>query len=153
MNKKVIYQRYYFPNGLRWTLLVLLVPMATYFIFLSWYVASFICLMLVLTLWTTKYITSIDTINKIINDKFLIVGIPTGKTLQFHRLECLQVSRENKKYKAASRSREYWVNYTEFTLSLKYDESKLLTLFTMNDSDQFKYQVEKFAKELSLDVQ
>lgn len=120
---------------------------------MSWYIMATLGLIFVFSLWTTKYVTSIDPDKGLINDTFFLAGIPFGKTYKFNKLTSLNVTRENRSYKAASRSRDYWVKYTEFSLNLSYDDDKLLTLFTINDPDQFKTQVDKFSKELNLKVQ
>ena len=109
MKSPVNYTRYYFPNGLRWTLLILLLPLAIFLIFISWFIAAF----------------------------FYIVI----------------VTKEQKGYKATTRSRDYWVNYNEYTLYLRYDDNKQLPLFTMNEHEPFKIQVEKLSKNLGLNVE
>lgn len=153
MTSNVRYVRYYFPNGLRWTFSIMLLPLAIYLMIINWFIAAFFCVLIVFSLWTFKYVTSIDLSGKIIRDIHYRFAVPIGKTYRFSDMENLFVTREQKSYKAASRSRDYWVNYTEYSLSLKYDQNKQLTLFTFNDPDTFKEQVQKFAKKLNLRVE
>ena len=146
----VNYARYYFPSGLRWTLLVLLLPLALYLFVISWYITGCFCLMVVFITWTSKYVMSVDQDKKLIKDVFYRMSIPFGQT--YKELKKLLVTSEKKSYKAASRSRDYWVNYTEYSLHLKYDD-KQVTLLTMHDPDPFKVQVKKFAKDLKLSIE
>lgn len=153
MSKPITYVRYYFPNGLRWTMSVILLPFALYLLTSTWYLSAFFCLIIVFILWSFKYVTSIDPKNKLIQDKFYRMAIPFGKTFRYLEMQNLLVTREKKSYKAATRSRDYWVNYMEYSLHLKYDNNQQLTLFTINDPNIFKSQVEKFAKKLNLRVE
>lgn len=152
MSKPVKYIRYYFPNGLRWTLSVVLFPLSNYLLSIFWVGLAITCWVVAFALWSFKYVTSIDASKKEIKDVFYRMGIPFGSTYPFRELNSLVVTRENKKYKAATRSRDYWVNYIEYSLHLKYDSDKELMLFTINDPDTFKKQVERFAEELRLSV-
>lgn len=104
-------------------------------------------------MWSFKYVTSIDPHKKIIRDHYYRFWIPIGEHYPYNELNKLIVSKEQKGYKAASRSRDYWVKYTEYTLHLKYDDSKQLSLFTFNEHEPFKVEVEKFAKKLGLVIE
>lgn len=153
MSKNITYVRYYFPNGLRWSLTVLLLPLAIYLFVIGWLITALICLFLVFMQWSFKYVMSINTQQKRIRDEFYRLNIPSGKTYNYSHLNSLLVTAENKGYKAASRSRDYWVSYMEYALHLKYDGNKQLTLVTINDPDVFKAQTDKFAQQLNLPVE
>jgi len=129
---------------------VLLVPLAIYLLLSGWFITSLLCLIISASLWTFKYVTTVDYEQAQIFDRFYRFGIPFGTSYPFTQLNTLLVTKENKKYKAASRSRDYWVQYIEYTLTLVYNHEQQLTLFTMNDYDLFKEQTEKFAKRLNL---
>ena len=152
MTGQVTYTRYYFPNGLRWTLAVLLMPLSAYLIIIGWHITAAFCIVIVFALWTFKYVTTIDPKRRIIKDQFFRMAIPFGKTLHYNRLHGLTVTRETKQYKAATRSRDYWVTYKEYSLHLKYDEGNSLLLFTINDPDVFDGHVKRFSQELDLRV-
>lgn len=153
MKSPVNYTRYYFPNGLRWTLLILLLPLAIFLLFISWFITALICIVIVTILWSFKFVTSIDLKSKTIRDNYYRFWIPFGEHYTYDVLNNLFVTKEQKGYKAATRSRDYWVNYNEYTLYLRYDDNKQLPLFTMNEHEPFKNQVEKFSKNLGLNVE
>lgn len=153
MDTSVKFTRYYFPNGLRWTLLILLLPLALFLLFVSWFITAIICLIILVILWSFRYVISIDHQNKLIKDNYYRFWIPFGEQYPYNELNKLVVTKEQQSYKATTRSRDYWVNYNEYTLHLKYDNDKQLQLFTMNEHEPFKMQVGKFAKKLSLGIE
>jgi len=152
MQSNVTYTRYYFSKEFRLTFVILFVPLVVYLIFIAWFMTAIFCILLVLTMWTFKNVLHIDLSRKKIKEQFYRFGVPSGDVHSFEKLNYLLVTSERKKYKAASRSRDYWVNYTEFSLQLNYDQNKRLVLLIMNDPDEFKTQVKKFAKSLQLRV-
>ncbi len=149
----VTYVRYYFPNVLRWVLSILLFLLAIYLVIIGWYVTSAVCILFFAVLLTFKYVITVDQEKKMISDRFHRLGMSNGTHNHFTILNTLLVTKEKKSYKAATRSRDYWVNYVEYTLSLNYDDNKTFTLLTLNDHEDFKSQVEKFRKELNLKVE
>lgn len=120
MDSSATYVRYYFPDGLRWTITILLLPLVVYLLYVNWYITSIISIVIVMMMWSFKYVTSIDPHKKIIRDHYYRFWIPIGEHYPYNELNKLIVSKEQKGYKAASRSRDYWVKYTEYTLYLKY---------------------------------
>lgn len=90
--------------------------------------------------------------HKRITDEFFLFSIPITKAYDYHTLNHLVVTKENKSYKAVSRSRDYMVHCAQYTLHLKYDDYKLITLLTINDPDSFMRLLEKFAQDLHLSV-
>lgn len=151
MSNTVKYTRYYFPSVLRWIASIILLLLAGYLAIIGWFIAFPICLLCILILWTFKYVVFIDQKKKHISEEFHRMAIPFGETRIYNKLNKLVVTREKKSYKAASRSRDYWVNYVEYSLHINYDNKQLL-LFTMNDHDAFEAMVKKFAEQLSLRV-
>ena len=77
----VRYTRYYFPNGLRWAMLVLLLPSILYFLIVGWYIVASTSFITLGFLWTTKYETYIDLKKKVIKDSFYRFMIPTGRRI------------------------------------------------------------------------
>lgn len=150
----VKFEDHYFSDGLRWTMLIILGALDIYLLFwVQAYIAVAIIAGIILFFFTTKYVTVIDTKNKVIKDLFFLIFIRTGKYIRYRSLHSIRIDKERMTYKDNSRSRDRNFSYFIYTGTLLYDDNKKLELSSKSDYGWFGEEMKRLANELQIPLE
>lgn len=148
------FEDYYFSDGLRWTILILLTPLTIYLLFwikAYWFVL--IIISVIVFFFSTKYVTEFDTKNKVIKDLFYVFFIKSGKLLKYRTLLCIKIDKERRTFKDNSRSRDRTFDYFIYTGTLLYDNNSSLELTRKNEFKWFGSEMKRLAEELQIPIE
>ncbi|WP_462249221.1 hypothetical protein [Ekhidna sp.] len=151
---EVRFEDHYFSDGMRWTVLIILGALDIYLLF--WFQAFIfvgIIALVILYFFTTKYVTIIDTQNKIIKDLFFVFLIKSGKYLRFRTLHSIRIDKQRYTYNANQRARDRTADYFIYTGTLLYDNNKKLELSTKTDYSWFSSEMKRLAEELQIPLE
>ncbi len=109
--------------------------------------------LVILYFFTTKYVTIIDTQNKIIKDLFFVFLIRSGKCLRFRTLHSIRIDKQRYTYNANQRARDITADYFIYTGTLLYDNNKKLELCTKTDYSWFGSEMKRLAEELQIPLE
>ena len=151
---KVRFEDYYFSDGIRWTVLLTIGPLAIYLLFwVGAYVMAGILVLGIVFAFSTKYITIIDTESRIIKDLFLVLFIPTCKHIRYRSLHSIRIEKERFTYNANQRARDRTADYFFYTGTLLYDDNKTLELSSKSEFKWFGAEMKRLSEELQIPLE
>jgi hypothetical protein len=143
---------HYFPNPLRYIAIASLSAVA-YLIYIRHWKWGIVLALLILFIFTAKYVTIIDLDRKRFVDAFSFFGVNLENEVQnFTTLNKIVISKGNYSQKANTRSRDRQVNWSDYTGTLIYDGNKPLDLLTRNDKKELVDALRIYATALKIDI-
>jgi|GEM_PF-3298727 len=95
----VKYQSYYFPGGLRWSLLSIFVIWSVYLAFWTKaYIWVLLFAVISIILFSTKYVTEINLEKKEIIDMFSFIGLGFPELYKFQNLNHISIDKKRHTY-------------------------------------------------------
>lgn len=150
----VRFEDYYFSDGTRYTFLIILGALIIYLTFwMQAFVFSIMLLLIVIGLFTAKYVTLVDTSNRIIRDLFYVFFIRSGRTIRYRQLHSIRIDKQRHTYNANQRSRDRIADFFFYTGTLNYDDDKILELSTKSDYKWFGQEMKRLAEELQIPLE
>ena len=144
---------YYFPKGLRYTT-VLLILGACYLIYIDHAVWGVLIALLCVFVLTAQYITIIDVDNKYFVDAFQFYGINMGaERKKFTVLNKIVITKGKYSQNINTRSMSRQLVWTDFTGTLIYDDIGTLDLLTREDKKELVDALRVYASALHVEIE
>ena len=151
---KVRFEDYYFSDGIRWTVLLTIGPLAIYLLFwVGAYVMAGILVLGIVFAFSTKYITIIDTEKRVIKDLFIVLFIQSGKHIRYRSLHSIRIEKQRIRYNANQRARDRVADFFTYTGTLLYDDYKSLELSSKSEYSWFGSEMKRLSEELQIPLE
>ncbi|MCB0496698.1 MAG: hypothetical protein KDC79_11235 [Cyclobacteriaceae bacterium] len=152
---KVKVEDYYFTEELKWTLTIGSAGLSIYLLFWTtlWWI-PLILIVLVLILFSTKSITTIDISQKLIKDEFQFLWIRTKcEKIKFKTLDKITIDKERHTYTANSRGRSGVTDFNEYIGNLIFDNNRIVELKRSISLQDFDNYIKNISEKLNLEVE
>jgi len=150
MTKKIIV--YYFPAGMRYA--SWLCPVVTIWLVLNgYYLWSAFFMLTFAVIMSTKYVTIIDTGNKIFRDYIFFLGFRLGNEKQHYQtIHGITIGRSSETQNVRSRVQDRQFSWTAYTATLHFDHDQSLDLITSVSLEAVKNEAKMYAEFLGTQI-